>query len=839
MQPPLPSPLFTGRDAELARLSRALDRVSVGWIFGVAGVGKTTLAAAYAARGGRPVIFVHAAGGSLDALLDEARLALGPRARPEPRDTEARLADLFRRLESRKALLVVDDAHLLGDDVAAALARRVSEVVSEARVLFTSRHRLESDPRAPDRLELQLGGLAEAEARLLWAGLDELYGAASGFEAALARSAGNPLLLRQAHAGVPDGGDRVGGEVARVDADARDLALVLAVAQTSLPRADLARPELLSKLATVLAIDASAERVRLHDLFRESLLASESAAAITRAREAVLELLPRVDLAVAARVRETTAQLVALGRVAELDAFLLERSVEMVQSGATGELLRAIDAVPAEQRSLALQIERARCLGRHFDMRAAYDELRRLMAAGGERPVELAYAFAEAAYDMCRAREVVETLEPVLSQSTLSPEMRVRCLSRFAAAHTVLGKGGEGRRLLRAAQHELSDAMLCARLALHEAMLENADELYDQASVTLGRARVLWDRAVIDENAVYAPLLCAVMYARAGRFAESDALMAKLGLDAPTEDESAEIFMLASRASLAFERGERVAALELRQQAQRMNQLLGGVHYDLVGGMWLSRNLFALGRSTEARAELERALSQATALGCFGIAERLERTRCFDPVVQIEHLPPAPPPAERRGDAARHWSLAALRRAAAGDPRGAEAAIGRALALANGPGYGLDRAICQLARGLCGDESARLGAREEAERDGAEGAVIDALERWARPRPAPGPVVLDTAQHALAFGGRVISLATRPVLWRLLCALARRAGSAVTKEELVREVWGFDYDPRRHDTPLWQNVRRLRQIVAPAGLTIVVDDHGYCLRSPDGVAVRE
>ncbi|MCC6900219.1 MAG: winged helix-turn-helix domain-containing protein [Polyangiaceae bacterium] len=838
MQPPLPSPLFTGRDAELDRLSRALVRVSVAWVFGVAGVGKTTLVAEYAARAGRPVVFAHAAGASVDAWVDEARLALGPRARPEPRDTDARLADLFGRVESTKALLVVDDAHLMGDEAASAFARRASESLADGRVIFTSRHRLENDPRARDRLELRLEGLAEAAARHLWAELDELYGAASGFERALARSAGNPLLLRQAHAGGAEGGDWVGGEVAGLSAEARELGLMLAVVQIPIPPEAFARPDLLSKLAAALAVDVGAERVRLHDLFRESLLASQSSEAVARAREAALEVLARADLPVAARVRETTTQLLALGRAAELDAFLLERSTAMVQCGATGELLRAMDAVSPEQRSLALQIERARCLGRHFDMRAAYDELRRLMAAGEARPVELAYAFAEAAYDMCRAREVVETLSPLLGGSALSPEMRVRCLSRFAAAHTVLGEGAEGRRLLRAQQHELTDPVLSARLALHEAMVENADELYDQAAVTLGRARLLWDRAVIDENAVYAPLLSAVMYARAGRFAESDALVAKIRLDAPTEDESAEIFMLASRASLAFERGERCAALELRQRAQRMNQVLGGVHYDLVGAMWLARNLFSLGRSTEARAELERALGEANRLGCRGIAERLERTRCFEPRVQIDHLPPVAPPRERRGDAARHWSLTALRRAAGGDFAGAETALGEALALATGPGYGLDRAVCHLARGLHGDDAARRRARDEAERDGAEVAVIEDLERWARAGRASQSVVFDTVKHELAFAGQVVSLRSRPVLRRLLHALITRPGQPVTKDELVREVWDQDYDPRRHDTPLWQNIRRLRPAVAPAGITIAVDDQGYRLLLPDGVAAR-
>jgi len=65
-------------------------------------------------------------------------------------------------------------------------------------------------------------------------------------------------------------------------------------------------------------------------------------------------------------------------------------------------------------------------------------------------------------------------------------------------------------------------------------------------------------------------------------------------------------------------------------------------------------------------------------------------------------------------------------------------------------------------------------------------------------RPAPNPVCvrfgvfqLDEANARLSRDGMAITLAPRP--FGLLCALARRPGSLLTKNELLDDVWGHQF----------------------------------------------
>lgn len=856
------TPLFVGRDNELARLASAFKRVSVAWLYGVGGVGKTTLARAFAATTAGPVVFCDAGSAPLDALLDDARRELGPKSRPEPRDSERRVADLIRRLNERSATWIVDDAHELGDAASAALVEALARGLGPGRAIFTSRHRLAVGARAPDRLELGVEGLGPDAARRLWDSLDELYGPATGFERALQKSGGNPLLLRRGHAGPLEEDDLFGGEVGRLDGDARTLALVLCLADRALPVTALdellpdgrLRTALRSLVTALIAeVDATGD-ARIHDVFREALLSRVPEAEQSAARAALVRALPNAGLDAKGLLRELTRHLIALGRYDELDAVLLERAAAVIRAGATGELLRCMDALPKERQSLALRIERARCIGRHYDLPRAYEELARLYRELEPAPPELAYALAEAAYDQCKPREAEALLRPLLGHPGARPELRARALVRLAAALTLEGRGDEGRALLREAAEADPEPKTRARLALQEAMTLNAEEDWERAAACLGRARSLLDDAELDENAIYVPLTFAVIYSRAGRMAESDALLARLNLEVETDDDSARIFILASRSSLLFDRGDRLGSLALRREAERVNEPLGGVHYALTGALWLSRTLFSLGRRSEATAALEPALRRARELGCDALAQRLERARLFDPLAQLESRAPPPPP-DKRGEHLRARALAALRCAADADATSAEVALAEVEAGAVGPSFGLDRAIARLARAVGARRAGRSGearrgvedARREAALSGAEPEVLASLEAWARaragalseppPAAAPARTVLDMRGHELRWGGERASLKTRPVLRRLCYALAARANAVVSKDDLVRAMWDTDYDPLRHDTPLWQNVRRLRQLLAPAGLAVEVDEGGYRLVAPESFVV--
>ena len=853
------TPLFVGRETELSRLGSAFARVSVAWLYGVGGVGKTTLARAFADHAPGPVVFCDAGSAPLDALLDDARRELGPKSRPEPRDTRRRIEDLAVRLNQRRATWIVDDAHELGDDAAGRLVEALASRLAGGHAIFTSRHRLAVSVRAPDRLELAVEGLGADAARELWVSLDELYGTQAGFERALRRSAGNPLLLRRAHAGPLDEEDLLGGELAKLEGDARTLALVLSVADRALPMAALEallpegrlRPALRALSTSLVAEVDAAGDTRIHDMFREALLSRVADDEQRGARADLVRVLPSAALEPKGLIRELSRHLTELGRFEELDALLRERAAEVIRAGATGELLRCMDLVPVEQRSLALSIERARCVGRHFDLGRAYEELGELHRRIDPAPPELAYALAEAAYDQCRPAQAEALLRPLLAHPEASRELQSRARVRLAAALTLEGRGDEGRALLAGAAEPESDPKTRARLALQEAMTYNAEEEFERAAACLGRARCLLEDAGLDEHAIYVPLTFAVIYSRAGRVAESDALLARLDLDVETEDDSARIFILASKASLLFDRGERLASLELRREAERLNEPLGGVHYGLTGALWLSRTLFALGRRREARAALEPALARARALDCRALAARLERAPAYDPREQIE-APGVIPAREKRGDFVRARVLEALAAAALGDRAGAEVALADVEASGTGPDFGLDRAIAELARALVARRAGRTGearraidqARRQAARAGADPEVLISLEEWARRRagvvsePPPAAnaprVVLDTRSHELEWSGGRASLKSRPVLRRLLYALAARPGVVMTKDELVQSMWSTDYNPLRHDTPLWQNVRRLRKLLGPAGLGVEVDENGYRLVAPDG-----
>ena len=98
-------------------------------------------------------------------------------------------------------------------------------------------------------------------------------------------------------------------------------------------------------------------------------------------------------------------------------------------------------------------------------------------------------------------------------------------------------------------------------------------------------------------------------------------------------------------------------------------------------------------------------------------------------------------------------------------------------------------------------------------------------------------MIVDRVRHELVIGPRVIALRARPVLRRLLYALVERVGQTLTKDDLTRAVWSQEYDPLRHDNPLFVNLSRLRQLVRNTGLTVEVDNDrgGYRLVSREPI----
>lgn len=106
--------------------------------------------------------------------------------------------------------------------------------------------------------------------------------------------------------------------------------------------------------------------------------------------------------------------------------------------------------------------------------------------------------------------------------------------------------------------------------------------------------------------------------------------------------------------------------------------------------------------------------------------------------------------------------------------------------------------------------------------------------RGAAPRPAvltAGDLVVDPVTRTCTRGGTAVDLTPRELA--LLAALLRRAGEVVPKPELLRQVWGDDFDGdanvvevyvgylrRKLDVPFG---RRTLQTVRGAGYRLVAD----------------
>src|SRR5207248_7546466 len=125
---PRPSALFVGRDAELARLRDKLKQVPIAVIYGVAGIGKSTLACALAASWDGPVAYRKAGDGEpVAALLDDVRRQLAGGPVSEAATDDERLEDLVQRMDATRALWLLDDLHRLEATARAALVRALGQ----------------------------------------------------------------------------------------------------------------------------------------------------------------------------------------------------------------------------------------------------------------------------------------------------------------------------------------------------------------------------------------------------------------------------------------------------------------------------------------------------------------------------------------------------------------------------------------------------------------------------------------------------------------------------------------------------------------------------------------
>ena len=96
-----------------------------------------------------------------------------------------------------------------------------------------------------------------------------------------------------------------------------------------------------------------------------------------------------------------------------------------------------------------------------------------------------------------------------------------------------------------------------------------------------------------------------------------------------------------------------------------------------------------------------------------------------------------------------------------------------------------------------------------------------------------GPLVIDRARHAVTYDGRPITLTATE--FNLLHHLASSPGLVLSREHLLRTVWGYHHDgyQRTVDSHITRVRRKLESAGASPTLIVTVHGVGYRFEAPD------
>lgn len=865
---PAPCAIFVGREEPRRRIEHALQHVPVVLVCGVPGIGKSTLAFSIAERWAGPAVYRRIADGEpVSRLLDDVRRILARGSVAELDSDDERMGELTKQLDDAQALLVIDDLHRLDPGERTRLVLGLGQLLHRGRMILTTRERPELGTGI-DRLELHLTGLDDASGRALWVALDELYQPSPGFEAAWRRVQGNPLLLRQAHRGQPSS-DPCTAAIAALGADERRVAGLLTLANVPLSTVGLERvlPDhragpALAGLHARLIVDIHANQTcALHDLFRDEVLRTMSADERATCHAELARVLLDMDLDVVTRMREVCRHLGEIDRFEEVTQLLVAHATEIVRHGASRELLRCLEAIPAARRTPIVEIIHARTLGRLLDLRGAYQALEQLFESGTEPRLEVLIGFGPVAMLTGRLAVAERAFTELLARPDLVSWRRLNAQFVFGILRTYQGHGDDGRAFLRraiasAASRESEGVLLAA-----EVYCFWLDEREAEATEALRRAAVLLEGSPPTVHSmVLAPAALAIVLAQLGRFDEAEPWLRQLAeLLARSSDARSHIAHQTVLATMDYERGARVQAMARLSETAEHGERGGDVIHALRARTYVARLLLVTGRRRQARVMLDEVAARASALGLTSSVQAVERSRQLDPVVQLRAPSPLAPPSAKIGAAVRARCMAALRAACDGDGAAVAAMVAANAPLAIGADYALDRALGHLARAVLarteGDaalaQMAMAEARREAQAGEADLDLLDELDaelghlrvvtgqsarlRASYPGAASsGAIVLDGRSHELRIGGRVHALRRQAMLREILYALSARQGRVVSKREVARRLWGERYDPAVHDNRLWANIHRLRAFLAHSGLNIEFVDDGYRLTPPSG-----
>ncbi|MBI3073527.1 MAG: hypothetical protein HYY84_15555 [Deltaproteobacteria bacterium] len=349
--------VFVGREGETKCLVNAICRAPVAIIWGLGGLGKTSLAvhtihAAFKDRVGSTVMVSLGASGSPEQVpLDIARAlvsAAGLATRDWSRltgDRDGLLELAIDVAESAGLWVILDDLHLAGPEQMPFIVSHIAKFARDARWIVTSR----SDPALADIAEqtLQLGAL---DAEAVKALVRSLAPSLSDDEVARAvdQSAGSPWKARCGRAGHRPGAPRDGRSLrAQLPDDALPLVELLSVLEKPCPPGALASMVAVPSDATIRTLaqmgilEARGRDLRLHDVARAILATEIHDSEKTRwSRRLANELCTASDLDLVVEAVRLSARLDDIdGVVRTLDA----RGDDMVREGHEAELWKIVE----------------------------------------------------------------------------------------------------------------------------------------------------------------------------------------------------------------------------------------------------------------------------------------------------------------------------------------------------------------------------------------------------------------------------------------------------------------------------------------------------------------
>ncbi|HEX3764847.1 MAG TPA: winged helix-turn-helix domain-containing protein, partial [Kofleriaceae bacterium] len=587
--------------------------VSLVSLHGPLGSGKTRLLTELAPGLGAPCTLIEChPGDRASALRSRAERAL--RCVP---------GTLAQTLTQQSRVLVIDDIqHLRTDEATSLLAPLLLGPTALGRVVVVGRDPLTAAVGSAIA-EIELHGLDGEAAAQLWAHLEETYGEAQGFDAALSRTRGMPLALRREFAR------------ARFGAGAWDIATLEAPARAALEALAILRapvaPAAVSALAPGVEIEAALTgliarqlvdsigdgRVVVHEVVRVEVLGHMSTEDKQRLSAAAAQLVastaaastgPRLawqagdDGAFGAmdqitRVREVTWHWLAAGnRDAAADAVLGDRELA-ARSGGAGEFESLLDALGDQPRRrtdsrpdlllngqgerAALDPERARVLAAlriEIAVRGGrYTEaFERASAAPGAVSPLLHAELTLASGDAAAARRALGNLV-----GSADPSDRARAVAMLAELELLAGKPDAATAQL-AALGDLSAAEPLARARVHlaAARLDEYEGRVAAMRSALARAHGACKSVQVcleaSELSAVVDARRAVGLAREGRLVE--ATTALDAADAAARDLDAVAVadeVLAARALVARRRGDSATAASLLQDVVRARRERG------------------------------------------------------------------------------------------------------------------------------------------------------------------------------------------------------------------------------------------------------------------------